>query len=43
MAEYAHNSWKNETTKTTPYQTLMGYNLAANWRPVKAAVPAPIT
>ena len=33
MAEYAHNSWRNETTKTTPYQTLMGYNPAADWRP----------
>ena len=43
MAEYAHNSWRNETTKTTPYQTLMGYNLAADWRPVNAMVPAPIT
>ena len=43
MAKYAHNSWRNETTKTTPYQTLMGYNPAANWRPVNATVPAPIT
>ena len=30
-AEYAHNSWQNETTKTTPYQTLMGYNPSADW------------
>ena len=43
MAEYAHNSWRNETTKTTPYQALMGYDLAADWRPVNATVPAPIT
>ena len=43
MAEYAHNSWRNETTKTTPYQTLMGYNPTADWRPVNASVPAPIT
>ena len=43
MAEYAHNSWRNETTKTTPYQTLMGYNPAADWRPISATVPAPIT
>ena len=43
MAEYAHNSWRNETTQTTPYQTLMGYNPTANWRPVNANVPAPIT
>ena len=42
MAEYAHNSWRNETTKTTPYQTLMGYNPNADWRPVNASVPAPI-
>ena len=43
MAEYAHNSWRNETTKTTPYQTLMGFNPAADWRPINASVPAPIT
>src|SRR6201996_7853399 len=43
MAEYAHNSWRNETTKMTPYQTLMGFNPAADWRPVNATVPAPIT
>src|SRR6201996_9600994 len=43
MAEYAHNSWRNETTKTTPYQALMGYIPAADWRPVSATVPAPIT
>ena len=43
MAEYAHNSWRNETTKTTPYQTLMGYNPAADWRPTNTTVPAPVT
>ena len=43
MVEFAHNSWRNETTKTTPYQTLMGYNPAADWRPINATVPAPIT
>ena len=43
MAEYAHNSWRNETTKTSPYQTLMGFNPAADWRPINASVPAPIT
>ena len=43
MAEYAHNSWRNETTKTTPYQTLMGYNPTADWRPIDASTPAPIT
>ena len=43
MAKYAHNSWRNETTKTTPYQALMGYNPAADWRPVNGSVPAPIT
>ena len=40
MAECAHNSWRNETTKMTPYQTLMGYNPAADWRPINATVPA---
>src|ERR1700761_6507326 len=43
MAEYAHNSWRNETTKTMPYQTLMGYNPTADWRPINATVPAPVT
>ena len=43
MAEYAHNLWRNETTKTTPYQTLMGYNPAADWKPINASVPAPVT
>src|SRR6201996_7558434 len=43
MAEYAHNSWRNETTKTTPYQMLMGYNPAADWRPTNATVLAPVT
>ena len=43
MAKYAHNSWRNKTTKTTLYQTLMGYNPAADWRPVPAMVLAPIT
>ena len=43
MAEYAHNSWRNETTKTSPYQTLMGFNPAADWRPTNASVPAPVT
>ena len=42
MVEYAHNSWWNKTTKMTPYQTLMGYNPAADWRPINATVPAPI-
>ena len=43
MAEYAHNSWRSETTKTSPYQTLMGYNPAANWQPTNSSVPAPVT
>ena len=43
MAEYAHNSWRNETTKTSPYQTLMGYNPAADWQPTNSSVPAPVT
>ena len=43
MAEFTHNSWCNETTKTTLYQTLMGYNPAADWRPWNTTVPAPVT
>ena len=43
MAEFAHNSWQNKTTRTTPYQTLMGYDPAADWRPINSMVPVPIT
>ena len=25
LAEFAHNSWKNETTGQTPFEVLMGY------------------
>ena len=42
IAEFAHNLWRNETTKMTPYQTLMGYNPVANWRPTNATIPASI-
>src|SRR6201996_5154044 len=31
LAEYAHNSWRNETTKQTPYETLMGFVPPAHW------------
>ena len=43
MAKFAHNSWHNEITKMTLYQTLMGYNPVADWRPINATVPAPVT
>ena len=42
MAEFMHNSWHNKTTRTSPYQTLMGYNPAAEWQPITSTVPAPI-
>ena len=43
MAKFAHNSWHNEITKMTLYQTLMWYNPVADWRPINATVPAPVT
>ena len=30
MAEFAHNNWKNETTKSTPFFLLMGYHPRAD-------------
>ena len=42
MAEFAHNSWRNETTGVSPYQVLMGYNPAAERWPATSTVPAPI-
>jgi hypothetical protein len=30
FAEFAHNSWHNETTKRSPFQVLMGYHPRAN-------------
>ena len=30
LAEFAHNSWKNETTKSTPFFLLMGYHPRAD-------------
>src|SRR6202167_1152580 len=26
LAEFAHNSWRNESTQRSPFMTLMGYN-----------------
>ena len=43
LAEFTHNLWWNKTTKTTPYQMLMGYNPVADWKPIDTTVPALIS
>ena len=31
LAEFAHNTWMNETTWESPFTLLMGYNPRADW------------
>ena len=39
MAEFAFNSWRNESTKKSPFEVLMGYNPRAEWATVSSPVP----
>ena len=39
MAEFTFNSWRNESTKKSPFEVLMGYNLQAEWTNVLSPVP----
>jgi hypothetical protein len=39
FAEFAHNSWRNETTKRSPFQVLMGYHPRANVTPFPNSLP----
>jgi hypothetical protein len=39
FAEFAHNSWHNETTKQSPFQVLMGYHPRANITPFPNSLP----
>ena len=38
-AEFAFNSWCNESTKKSPFEVLMGYNPRAEWTTVSSPVP----
>ena len=34
LAKFAFNSWRNESTKKSPFEVLMGYNPKAEWTTV---------
>src|ERR1700744_212325 len=39
LAEFIHNNWVNESTRTTPFSLLMGYNPRASWIDKPSLVP----
>src|SRR6266404_3867101 len=39
VAEFAHNTWHNATTKTSPFRLLMGYDPRATWEITKSPLP----
>ena len=39
LAEFAHNTWYNETTKQTPFEALMGYTPRAEILDVTSSLP----
>ena len=39
LAEFAFNSWCNESTGKSPFEVLMGYNPRAEWTTVLSPVP----
>ena len=39
LAEFAFNSWCNESTKKLPFEVLMGYNPRAEWTTISSPVP----
>jgi hypothetical protein len=39
MAEFAHNTWANETTWESPFTLLMGYNPRADWIDRPSPIP----
>ncbi len=39
IAEFAHNTWYNATTKTSPFRLLMGYEPRATWEITKSPLP----
>ena len=40
VAEFAHNSWRNQTTQKTPHQLLIGMDPASQFTPSDGTVPA---
>jgi hypothetical protein len=39
IAEFAHNSWRNESTGQSPFDLLMGYHPRAEWTTVTSPIP----
>ena len=39
MAEFAHNTWRNESTRKSPFKLLMGFRPAAEWAPTLSSFP----
>ena len=39
LAEFAFNSWRNESTKKSPFKVLMGYSPQAEWTTISSPVP----
>jgi hypothetical protein len=39
IAEFAHNSWRNESTGQLPFDLLMGYHPRAEWTTVQSLIP----
>ena len=39
LAEFAFNSWRNKSTKKSPFEVLMGYNPRAEWTTASSPVP----
>jgi Integrase zinc binding domain len=39
LAEFAHNSWRNESTRKSPFELLMGYHPRAEWTAVTSPIP----
>ena len=39
LAEFAFNSWHNESMKKSPFEVLMGYNPRAEWTTVSSPAP----
>jgi hypothetical protein len=39
IAEFTHNSWRNESTGQSPFNLLMGYHPRAEWTAVTSPIP----
>jgi hypothetical protein len=39
IAEFAHNSWCNESTGQSPFDLLMGYHPRAEWTTIQSPIP----